>query len=93
MNKSQGKQLERYYKGMANHWRIRILFLVSDKPGLSVEEIAQILKGNFKTISSHIQKLVTSGLVNKWSKSNFVFHKLSPYGKKFIEFTKGFLNS
>jgi len=59
------KQLERYFKGVANHWRISILLLVDKNPGLSVEAINEILDGNFKTISQHTRVLVRAGLLNK----------------------------
>jgi DNA-binding transcriptional ArsR family regulator len=59
------KQLERYFKGAANHWRISILLLVDKNSGLSVEEITEILDGNFKNISKHTRTLVRAGLLNK----------------------------
>ena len=45
------KQLERYFKGAANHRRISILLLVLKSPGISVEGISESLDCNFKTIS------------------------------------------
>ena len=58
-------QLERYFKGAANHWRIDILLFVFKNSGASVEDIAEKLQGNFKTISQHPRSLVQSGLLNK----------------------------
>jgi DNA-binding transcriptional ArsR family regulator len=84
------KQLERYFKGIANHWRISILLLVSKNPGISVEEITDILNGNFKTISQHTRVLVRAGLLNKKYQKRNVVHFLSPYGKKFVDFIKNF---
>ena len=51
--KKSPKQLERYCKGVANHRRIEILTLIHNVPGITVEEIADELKCNYKTISVH----------------------------------------
>ncbi|MGC9031671.1 MAG: ArsR/SmtB family transcription factor [Minisyncoccia bacterium] len=75
------KQLERHFKGVANHYRIEILLLVSKNPGMSVEEIAEKLDKNFKTISEHTRRLVQAGLLNKRYLGRNVVHSLSPYGK------------
>jgi DNA-binding transcriptional ArsR family regulator len=84
------KQLERYFKGVANHRRIDILLLVEKNDGISVENIADILKVNFKTISQHTHSLVRAGLLNKRYVGRQVAHSLSPYGKSFIKFIKTF---
>ena len=83
-------QLERYFKGVANHRRIAILLLVDREPGLSVEEIVDKLNGNFKTISQHTRVLVRAGLLNKKYQGRRVIHFLSPFGKKFVDFIKNF---
>ena len=59
------KQLERYFKGAANHWRIAILLAVEKNDGITVEGITNMLKGNFKTVSQHTRSLVQAGLLNK----------------------------
>jgi len=84
----KAKQLERYFKGAANHWRISILLLVDKNQGLSVEEITEILDGNFKNISQHTRTLVRAGLLNKKYQGRNVVHFLSPYGKKFVYFVR-----
>jgi len=84
------KQLERHFKGAANHWRIEILLLVKNNKGITVDEIATKTKGNLKTISEHAKKLVQAGLLNKKYQGPTVEHSLSPYGEKFIEFIKSF---
>mgnify|MGYP001580834074 CR=1 FL=1 len=87
------KQMERHLKGVANHWRIAILFLVASERGISVDGIAENLHGNFKTISEHIRRLVQAGLVDKKYKSTTVTHSLSPYGEIFLQFLTKFSNS
>ncbi len=87
------KQMERHLKGVANHWRIAILFLIANENGISVDGIAENLQGNFKTISEHIRRLTEAGLVNKKYKGATVMHSLSPYGRVFIKFLTEFSNS
>ena len=83
-------QLERHFKGIANHWRIDILHIVAKRPGITLEEIADGLRGNFKTISEHTKKLSGAGLIDKTYKGRSVTHTLSPYGKIFVAFIKSF---
>lgn len=92
-NIKTAKQLERYFKGVANHRRIEILFLIEKNPGVSVAEIADTLEANLKTISEHTRRLVASGLVFKRYRGRTVEHSLSPYGKIFIRFIISFSHS
>lgn len=80
------KQLERYFKGAANHRRIAILLVVKRGEGITVGEIADELEVNFKTISQHTRSLVHAGLLNKNYRGRKVAHALSPYGKSFLKF-------
>ena len=84
------KQLERYFKGAANHRRINILALVRKNDGITVERIGELLECNVKTISEHTRRLVQAGLLNKTYQGRTVAHSLSPYGEKFISFMKSF---
>lgn len=87
------KQLERHSKGVANHRRIEILFLISGEPGITVENISSKLDCNVKTISGHTQRLVQAGLVRKKYRGREVTHDISPYGKIFLDFLKTFSHS
>jgi DNA-binding transcriptional ArsR family regulator len=84
------QQLERHFKGMANHWRIDILLLIDKNDGISVDQITQEVKENFKTISQHTRYLVQAGLLRKKYQGRQVIHSLSPYGKNFVNFIKSF---
>jgi len=84
------RQLERHFKGVANHRRIAILLLVLKNPGISVDGIAESLDCNFKTISEHTRRLVQAGLLNKNYKGTTVEHQVSPYGKIFCDFIRKF---
>jgi len=90
MAQKTARQLERHFKGVANHHRIDILLLIAKNEGLTVEQIAEALNANFKTISQHALKLVQSGLLNKRYQGRSVVHNLSPYGKTFIRFIQAF---
>jgi DNA-binding transcriptional ArsR family regulator len=87
------KQLERHFKGVANHRRIEILLLIEKNSGMSVEEISDALGVNFKTVSEHTRRLAASGLVDKRYRGRKVEHSLSPYGKIFIRFITTFQHS
>ncbi len=80
------KQLERHFKGPANHYRIEILLWVGTHEGITVADLATDLEANFKTISQHTQSLVRAGLLDKWYQGREVRHALSPYGKRFLKF-------
>lgn len=87
------KQLERHFKGIANHRRIDILFLVKDFDGITLEKMAERLECNFKTLSEHTRRLVQAGLLNKKYQGRAVAHSLSPYGQKLINFIQTFQHS
>ncbi len=84
------KQLERHFKGVANHRRIAILLLVSKNPNIALEDISENLDCNFKTISEHTRRLVHAGLINKEYRGRKVEHRISPYGKIFCDFIRRF---
>ena len=84
------KQLERHFKGIANHRRIEILLLIAQEPGITVEVIAKTLKVNLKTISEHTRRLFQAGLVDKRYRGRNVEHRLSPYGRTFFNFIRTF---
>lgn len=84
------RQLQRYFKGAANHWRIAILFQVEQSAGITVNGVAEILSGNFKTISQHTRSLVHAGLLNKKYRGREVTHFISPYGRMFLKFMRKF---
>jgi len=84
------KQLERHFKGVANHRRIQILLLLARREGMTLEEISIATNSNFKTIAEHVRRLHQAGLINKAYMGRNVGHWLSPYGKKFITFIRTF---
>jgi DNA-binding transcriptional ArsR family regulator len=81
-------EIERIMKGVANHRRVQILDLLSDKPELSVGDIAQEIKVDFRTTSEHTRKLVLAGLVMKRYEGNVVRHALTDRGKSILKFCR-----
>ena len=88
MDTRKSKIIENIMKGVANHWRIKILSLLGKKPELSVGEIADRLGGDYRTISDHVRKLAQSGLIMKRYEGNFVRHSLTNLGESILEFCK-----
>src|SRR3989344_1172632 len=84
------KQMERHLKGVANHYRIKILLLIAERNGITLEDIIETLDANEKTIGEHTRRLYQAGLLNKKYRGKFVEHTLSPYGKTFVRFLQLF---
>lgn len=82
--------MERHLKGIANHYRIEILLLIAERRGITLEDIAEALEANEKTIGEHTRRLFQAGLINKKYQGRCVEHTLSPYGKTFVRFLKLF---
>jgi len=82
--------MERHLKGIANHYRIQILFIIDSQKNITLEGIVERLRANEKTIGEHTRRLYLAGLVTKNYKGKYVEHSLSPYGKTFVDFLKSF---
>ena len=85
---SKFNKLERIAKGFSNHRRIEILYLLKEKPELSVFDIAGELEVNFKTVSEHVRRLAIAGLIIKRHDGNSVRHKLTDRGKSILVFLR-----
>ena len=82
------RRLERAVRGFSNHRRIQILDLLHRSPELSVDEIAKVLKINFKTGAEHIRRLAITGLVLKRNEGHTVRHKLTPRALQVLKFLR-----
>ncbi|OGK31094.1 hypothetical protein A3F29_04520 [Candidatus Roizmanbacteria bacterium RIFCSPHIGHO2_12_FULL_33_9] len=82
------RKAERIVRGFSNHRRIQILELLSNYPELSVLEVSNRLKINFKTASDHIRRLAIPGLIIKRNQGPNVRHKLSPIGVVILKFLR-----
>ena len=84
------KQLERHFKGIANHKRIQILQLLSKQEGVSLGAIVRAVESSVMATSEHTRKLVQAGLVEKKYKGRTVAHYLTPYGRRISNFISAF---
>ncbi len=82
------RQLERLVRGFSNHRRIEILELLARSPELSVVEVSDALKINYKTGADHIRRLTISGLIMKRNDNNSVRHTLTNDGKSVLKFLR-----
>lgn len=80
--------LERWMRAVGNHRRIQILDLLDTDPELSVIEISEKLKINFKTASEHLRRLTIAGLIMKKSKGKSIRHKLTSRGTNILTFLR-----
>ena len=92
MEIKQIKTLERVFKGVGNHYRIKTLLLIDKSPEISLDEIVRALKANYFTISEHVNRLRIAGLISKKYKGKYVIHTLTPYGNKIITILNNFFD-
>ena len=90
MNSKELKKFERIFKGVANHWRLKILFCINDNNQINLKDLTEKIKGQYQTISEHVRVLEHSGLIYKKYKGRFILHSISPYGTSILKFIKIF---
>ncbi len=81
-------KLERVTKGYSNHRRIEMMFLLKNKPELSLIDVVRELNINFKTASEHMRRLTIAGLIIKRHDGNSVRHKLTTQGETILKFLR-----
>lgn len=86
MNEKIVKRCERIFKGVGNHNRIRILDFVSTANETSLWAISQQLNMDFRLASHHAAILEKAGLISKHYQGAKVYHEITPYGQKVLEF-------
>ncbi|MEK7142991.1 MAG: metalloregulator ArsR/SmtB family transcription factor [Patescibacteria group bacterium] len=79
---------ERVFKGGANKNRLRILDYLNREDNTSVWMISQNLNLDFRNTSQHLQRLEKAGLVNKHHQGQSVYHQITPFGQKLLEFMR-----
>jgi len=88
MSHADSRRLASIAKGFANPHRINILYMLEKEDGLSLSEIVDKLRINFRTASEHSKKLVNAGLIKKSYYANTVQHTLTPLGQSVVSFLK-----
>ena len=81
-------QLERRVKGFSSHRRIQIMLLLDSEPGISLLDIAEKTKTNFKTSAEHTRRLRLAGMITKKYRGNMIAHKLSSRGQTVLRFLR-----
>jgi len=82
------RDLEKIVRGFSNHRRIEILQLLHKKPDLSLFQISEELRANFKTVAEHTRRLAIAGLVSKHNDWKAVRHNLSDLGRLVLSFLR-----
>jgi len=88
MNEKIIRRSERILKGVGNHNRIRILDFIAKADETSLWAISQKLDLDFRLASHHATILEKAGLISKHYQGAKVYHELTPYGEKVLEFIK-----
>ena len=79
---------EKIIKGIANHRRIEVLYLLAGSPSMSVEEIAEACRIDYKTVASHLKRMTLSGLITKTNYGRRVEHKITKLGSDSVKFLR-----
>lgn len=88
MKKNDSRRIAAIAKGFANHHRVNILFMLEKESDLTLGELTDKLRINFRTASEHTKKLAASGLVAKSYYGNTVQHSLTPLGESVLRFVR-----
>ncbi|MBI4033663.1 ArsR family transcriptional regulator, partial [Candidatus Saccharibacteria bacterium] len=75
-------------KGGANHYRVDVLFLLEKHDGMTLEDIAESVRANYKTIAVHLGRMHKSGLISKKYRGSAVEHRLTPRGVYILKFLR-----
>ncbi len=79
------KEIESIFKALSSHYRIKILVSIYKNKNITLDQINEIVGGDFKNISAHTKKLENFGLVNKKYFSTQVQHQLTADGVHFVK--------
>jgi len=87
------RQLERVFKGVANHRRIEILQLLQAQPKLTLWQIQDRARLGRQTACEHVRRLTLARLVHKRYRGREVEHTLAPLGHKILSQLPLFLST
>ncbi|OGI76450.1 hypothetical protein A3C67_02360 [Candidatus Nomurabacteria bacterium RIFCSPHIGHO2_02_FULL_42_19] len=86
--KKSNRELERIVKGFASYRRIQILGLLQKEPELSLQEISEKIRSDFKNVSVHINRMAVAGLIMKRNDFHSVRHRLTRRGLQVLKFVR-----
>jgi DNA-binding transcriptional ArsR family regulator len=78
------------FKAMGNAYRMEMLLVLDKNPNITLDQLTELVGGDFKNNSFHTRKLARAGLVKKTYKGASVQHRLSEYGKIAVATFKSF---
>lgn len=70
--------LQRRLKALSGGSRLEILAFLKKKQTASVTEITEAVHRSVKTVSTHLQHLITLGILERHQRGRTVFYRLSP---------------
>lgn len=82
------EEIAKVLKGAANHWRVQILALLGKNPALTLEQVAEQLKIDFRVASEHLRRMLAGGLIFKKYLGRYVQHSLTKRGKDILTFIR-----
>lgn len=82
------RKIERIFKGVSNHNRIKILNFIAQENETTLWQISQWLGIELKNASQHTARMEKAGLISKEYVGHEVMHFLTPYGEEVFEFIK-----
>ena len=85
-NKTSIGKIESFTKAVGHRTRLKILLFLFDKSESTLEEIRKHINSTQQNTSNHVNKMLYGGVVMKKQKGNFVLHKLTKKGEKFVKF-------
>ena len=80
--------IERVVKGFSNHYRIQTLEILDKENNLSLMEIADKLKTDFRNAGEHTRKLAIAGLISKKYSGAAVQHSITERGRQVLKFCR-----
>lgn len=90
MNEKIIRRVERVFKGVANHNRVKILDYIANGNDVTLWQISQALNIELKNASQHTARLEKAGLIEKHYFGPSVIHTLTPYGESIYKYIKTF---
>lgn len=82
------RKLERIVRGFSNHRRIQLLDLLDRRPELSVQEAAEEVRSDYRTVAEHLRRLTIAGLILKRNQAQTVRHALTDRGRRVLMFLR-----
>lgn len=84
----RAKELESILKGVSHHRRVEMLFVLLDKPNLTLNDLSEKTDTDPRNTSQHVFKMVHAGLIKKRTFGYTVEHSLTKLGEEVAKHIK-----